>query len=284
MFKHFIITRFNLINPDWTTTKNNESLLTDSWMEQRVWLFENFCLPAIVNQTNTNFKWLIYADTSTKTKYKAELKTLVEPFSEIIELLFIDGMPRFIPAIHEAINEQAKGKSHIITTRIDNDDCIHKDFINEIQLQFKSQKYLVIDVIKGYSLQIKPSIMLGKKEHIFNPFLSMIEENKNPKTIWDNSHTDWKREKHIKHYRKRRLWIAIIHDQNKINNFNGYGNISWKSLSTQFILSPFISDKIEKEAIPEKDWMKLSIKNRIIVKYKVLSKLTKKSLGIYKLK
>jgi hypothetical protein len=80
------------------------------------------------------------------------------------------------------------------------------------------------------------------------------------------------------------LWIAIIHDKNKINNFNGYGNISWKNLSKEFILSDEMSNTILNNAIDKSQWRKLSLKNRIIVKYKVLSKIFKKSIGVYKLK
>lgn len=283
MFEHFLITRFNLTNPDWTTTKNNELLLNDSWMEQRIWLFKSFCLPSVVNQTNKNFTWLIFADTATKSDYKTILNDLVKDH-DFIRLEYIDGMAKFQSSINAIVSKMSQGKNHIISTRIDNDDAIHKDFISEIQSQFNSQKYLVIDVIKGYSLQIKPQIMLGKKEHIFNPFLSLIEENSNPKTIWHNSHTDWKNETRIKYYTKKRLWIAIIHDKNKINNFNGYGNISWKNLSKEFILSDEMSNTILNNAIDKSQWRKLSLKNRIIVKYKVLSKIFKKSIGVYKLK
>ncbi|MBC8884563.1 hypothetical protein H9X57_17885 [Flavobacterium piscinae] len=51
----------------------------------------------------------------------------------------------------------------MITSRIDNDDCIHKDFIDEIQRQFNYQDFLAIDNINGYTLQVEPQFILGKK-------------------------------------------------------------------------------------------------------------------------
>lgn len=60
MFHHFLITRFNLRNPSWELTKNNETLLDDSWMSERIELFKNYCFPSVVNQTNKNFKWLLF--------------------------------------------------------------------------------------------------------------------------------------------------------------------------------------------------------------------------------
>ena len=58
MFKHYLITRFNLRADNWDVTKNNEQLLTDEWMDNRMWLFENFCFPSVIGQTNQNFEWL----------------------------------------------------------------------------------------------------------------------------------------------------------------------------------------------------------------------------------
>ena len=49
-FQHIIITRFNLRNHQWSNrTKNNTPVLTESWLEDRFDLFENFCLPTAAN-------------------------------------------------------------------------------------------------------------------------------------------------------------------------------------------------------------------------------------------
>ena len=100
-------------------------------------------------------------------------------------------------------------KEYLITSRIDNDDCIHKDFINEIQKQFNKQDFLAIDVLNGYTLQIEPNFIIGKKEHIFNPFISLIERNVNPKTVWHYVHNMWKKESRIIHLNENRLWLSI---------------------------------------------------------------------------
>lgn len=283
MFDHFIITRFNLRNPAWDTTKNNETLLTEKWMQHRLWLFEHFCLPSLKAQSNQDFTWIIFLDTTTATHDKEKLIALTKDHANI-ELHFIDGMPLFYDSIKSTIAARSNTKEYIITTRIDNDDCIHIDFVATIQKQFQQQDYGVIDAISGYSLQVKPQVMLGKKGHIFNPFISLIEKNDNPKTVWFNSHNMWKKESNVTHLRKPRLWIAIIHDKNKINNFNGYGNIKWNSIKDKFVLSDEMSNFIAENEVPEHKWMKLSWKNFIIVNYKVYGKLFKKSLGIYKVK
>lgn len=283
MFKHYLITRFNLKNPDWDVTKNNETLLTDEWMEDRMWLFENFCFPSVAAQTNKNFNWLIFFDTSTPEKYKKAIAELVSSRANI-KAFYINGMPEFYPAIQQFISEDSKGSPYLITSRIDNDDCIHKNFIDEVQHKFKSQDYMAVDIIQGYSLQVKPRFILGKKEHIFNPFISLIEKNESPKTVWFNDHTLWKKETRITQITDKRLWMSIIHEKNKVNEFDGYDNVKWTNINKDFVVSEKINTLIERELIPYKNWLFLSLKNRLYVKLVLFSKKIKKALGIYKIK
>ncbi len=283
MFNHLLVTRFNLRNPEWDVTKNNEKLLTNDWMEERMWFFENFCFPTILAQTNQNFEWLLYFDITTPEKFKTKISELIQNQLNF-KVFYIDGMPQFYDELKKYISAIPNKKPYLITSRIDNDDSVHKDFINEIQLQFKQQDYLVLDIIKGYSLQIRPTVMLGKKEHIFNPFMSLIEKNDDPKTIWYYHHNMWKKETRIKQVNHKRLWIAVIHEKNKVNNFNGYDNVKWNKLKSDFVLSEEANVLIKNELLPHNKWLKLSWKNKIIVKYKVISKSFKKFFGVYKLK
>ncbi|WP_053975595.1 glycosyltransferase [Mangrovimonas xylaniphaga] len=283
MFKHYLVTRFNLKNPSWNTTKNNETLLTDEWMEHRMWLFENFCLPSILAQSNQNFKWLIFFDNSTSDKFKEQIHELLKGH-DIILPFFIDGMVSFHPSIMDFITQDASKDDYIITSRIDNDDCISKYYIDTVQKQFNQQSFLAIDIVKGYSLQISPEVMLGKKEHVFNPFISLIEKKENFKTVWQSDHNMWKTENRIVKVTKERLWMSIIHEKNKVNMFDGYDAVDWKTIKSDFVVSKEIDAFVSQNLIPEKEWKTLSLKNKLYVKYVLLSKTLKKGLGIYKLK
>lgn len=281
MFKHLLITRFNLRNPKWDFTKNNESLLNDEWMQSRMQLFKNFCFPSICAQSNPDFEWLIYFDSTTSVTFKKEIMELIQG-KENIKAFFIDGMNAFYPSIQEYI--QNITTPFLITSRIDNDDCIHKDFIKTVQQNFQEQDFQAIDIIKGYSLQIEPEIILGKKEHIFNPFISLIEKNENPKTVWLSDHNMWKKETRITQVTNKRLWLSIIHQKNKVNEFDGYGNIPWASINNDFILSPSMNETILSKQIDFSNWWFLSLKNVLYVKMVLFSKILKRKLGIYKLK
>jgi hypothetical protein len=52
---HFVLTRFNVRMPIYQHPD-------ESWLPERVRLFEQYCLPSFEAQTNTNFTWLIFAD------------------------------------------------------------------------------------------------------------------------------------------------------------------------------------------------------------------------------
>ena len=60
MFKHFLITRFNLIKADWNTNKKDKAVLTEEWHENRFKLFLNYCYPSVAAQQNKNFTWLVF--------------------------------------------------------------------------------------------------------------------------------------------------------------------------------------------------------------------------------
>jgi len=283
MFYHFLITRFNLKNPGWDVTKNNETLLDENWMDERLELFSNFCYPSVINQSNKNFKWLLFFDNSTSEKYRNKIDQILNNHPLIIPF-YIDGMPNFQTAILNYIAKNANDKDYLITSRIDNDDCIHKDFINEIQKQFNKQDFLAIDNINGYTMQVEPSFILGKKEHIFNPFISLIERNFEPKTVWYYVHNMWKKEPRLIHLSEKRLWLSIIHGKNKVNEFDGYGNIDWNEINSDFIVSEHKNKEIIATQLPFSKWWYLSLKNYIYVKLVLISKQIKKGIGIYKIK
>jgi len=282
MFHHYLVTRFNLRNPKWDVTKNNELLLTDEWMEHRIGLFSSFCLPSVAAQKNQNFTWLIFFDTNTKPEFRSRIEALLDGHQNF-RAMYIEGMNAFYPELKKLLLEEA-GSPYLITSRIDNDDCISNRFIDEVQKNFNSQDYQAIDIVDGYTLGIKPDVMLGKKEHIFNPFISLIEKNDDPKTVWLSDHNMWKKETRIKSIRGNRRWLSIIHEKNKVNEFDGYGNVDWQVIRNEFVVSQEMDSYISTHIIPHEKWRYLSLKNYVYVKWVLMNKLLKKSLGIYKLK
>jgi len=282
LFNHYLITRFNLRWEKWDAKKKDKNIDPSKWLEHRIELFTNFCLPSVVAQVNKNFKWLIFFDISTPNTYKDYLETLLGKYS-FIKYFYIDGISEFVPSIQDFIKRDAKDIPYIITSRIDNDDCISKFYIQQIQDHFNEQERTIIDCIKGFTLQLKPCYMLGKKDHIFNPFISLIEKNDKPTTVWGKRHAHWKKEKHILQIRDSRLWLSLIHNENLSNFFDGYGKVNWNDIVNNFIIDKNIANQISKNLIPYKKWIIKSLINSIILKTNVHFVMLKKKLGFYNL-
>ena len=281
MFQHYIITRFNLRRDDWKTTKNDDLVLSDSWLEERFELFEDFCFPSVKNQSNQNFKWLVFFDVNTPEKYKIkieEFKTLFGNFKPF----FIDGMDAFLPSINEKVRELDQ-EQYIISSRLDNDDSIHKDYVSVVQSCFDNQNFLAVDIVDGYGMQTGSQVYLGKMKHLYNPYISLIEKKESCKTVWHKGHTFWKYENRILRVKNKRMWLTVIHEKNKSNKFRGYGNVKPEVLH-EFNISKSKLDELKNHFQKYKLFSGQNIKNCFHNLLAYYSKIIKKSIGLYKIK
>jgi hypothetical protein len=283
MYKHYLITRFNLRVPGWEHTKRRAPLLDDAWMKQRLGLFSDFCLPSVAGQSVANFQWLIFMDSETRAQDRARMDAIAAEHG-FIRLRYIDGMDAFMPSILDYIATDAAGCSHIITSRIDNDDALHCDYIGFIQGCFREQKFCAIDVVDGYTLQLGPPTRIGQLEHAFNPFSSLIEENRQPQTIWSRNHGGWKRMAagQLESHSGKRLWMSIIHDRNKANEFTGYGDVDWDAVCDGFSLDARVRGEIGAVLEPRARWRWSSLANAIAARTKLWRKMLKQRLGLYR--
>lgn len=217
--KHFLATRFNLKTPQWKTTKSGNLVLTNEWLNHRFHIFENYCLPSVKNQSSLNFKWCIFFDIDTPDEYKQKIFAISEEFPVIFPI-FIESMEKLRETFKDFINNNIdKNDSHIITTRIDNDDIIHQDFVEIIQFLFKPKDLAVIDLQKGYQVSIdtiNPEVRLYT--HRFNSFISVIECTKSFNTVFSRMHYEWENEKNIISYNRKRLWMELSHQENFVNH------------------------------------------------------------------
>lgn len=278
MFKHFLVTRFNLRKSDWKTNKNNKAVLTDEWHRNRFKLFIDYCFPSVVSQTNTNFDWIVFFDTSTKEEFRKIVSKLAIEFPNF-KPIYIDGMDLYLPSVKEYVKNF--NEDYIITTGIDNDDCISKHFIEEIQKRFDKQEFMALDFVDGYTIQTQSHIKIGKKLHQCNPFISLFERNVNPRTIRDRSHRNWKKEKNVLQVRDVKIWSSVIHAENKVNEFTGFGHVNVNEFFKSFVISKEQQKYIEEKAIDKSKWQFESMMNYLSSYWKFTSKNLKRSLGLY---
>lgn len=228
MYKHFLITRFNVSNildARWQTTKAGNKLLTEEWLTERFRLFETYCFPSVKNQTNLNFQWCVFFDTNTPDRFQTRIQKLAETF-ETFRPVFIDGGAAFQSTMKNIIRAAVMGEDKfVITSRVDNDDILHKDFIATIQQLFKPIDNHLINLYRGYQLVTEET---GSEIYEFqwrsNPFISLIETADGElNTVYARNHDRWaKAAKSITNYCGSRLWMVLIHRNNVFNAKKAY--------------------------------------------------------------
>lgn len=224
-YRHFIITRFNLRNQShiWQKDKKGKDVLTDEWMENRMRLFMDFCLPSVQNQSLKNFTWLVYIDQKTAPRFQQQFQLLAEKH-RFIKIREVESYEAFQSDHPADILTLAPNTPFIITTRLDNDDLIHRQFVEKIQQEFDQQEYMAINFVKV--LMFHP----GKKDKLHvdyqfsNHFVSLIEEVKNGTIQGCYSKQDrfWDVSGKVRQIAGGPYCAELISGENLINDFRGF--------------------------------------------------------------
>jgi uncharacterized membrane protein len=148
---HYKFTRFNLKNKNWQKDREGVPVLTEEWMSDRFKLFHRYCLPSVKNQNNQNFKWLVYFDEKTSNEYKQKIKQINGDYQNFNPIFVSDihkakvHFAEFVKSDNAKPNNSETEKT-IITSRLNNDDAVHSDFIDKVQHLSKNKPDYLIDL------------------------------------------------------------------------------------------------------------------------------------------
>jgi len=226
MFKHFVITRFNVVyNIEvFKKDKNGNETLTDDWLETRFEIFERFCFPSVINQTNINFYWLVLFSVNTPEKYKEKIKGYSSTFKKFIPVYLNDGedyewMVNLDNVRREISKHLDSSDLYVITSRIDNDDAFHKNMIQCVQNEFAGQNDLFLSYDIGLQYDVGRGLLCRT---IFpsNAFISRIEkiEGGDFATVFATKHLMAHVVANVKYIRTYPLWLQLIHPGNIHNS------------------------------------------------------------------
>lgn len=228
MFKHFLVTPFNLLRFPMGVGEQEKWL---EWTRRRIELFKSYCLPSLLNQSNKNFKWLLYWDVNTPDEFKSFADSVVE--YGFIEVRYEDGFDNFKKNYPKYIKEQSTDVDWVMISRIDNDDCFEKDAISTIQCNFKPQNEFLISLASGYTLN-EESKILSHYFYPMSPFITIIEDchKDNLLGVYCKPHSSWQElrlfmskeilglNKKSKFILEKPYWMQVVHDENVSNSFN----------------------------------------------------------------
>jgi hypothetical protein len=205
MADHFLLTRFNTRAPEWRSEVGDRG--TDpAWLGPRIDLFERICLPSVRAQTEQAFTWLIFMHPDTPADLAARLRDLVADVATIVEAEHGDAEAA-VSAIGTPSSEE------VITSRVDNDDALARDFIEAVRSHAAELGYL--NFTHGAQLHIATgeACRIG---HALSPFPSRVERAETIRTVWETKHND-ERLRFARQIPGGVWWLQGIHDANVAN-------------------------------------------------------------------
>ena len=222
-FQHFILTRFNVpFTRKWVGVARRPG-----WMAHRIDLFEKYCLPSVQAQTNQDFCWLIYLDRETSPEHLDRLKQLTDESAQI-EFVFTSGGSDLDAAndISQRLKADAK---QVLTTRLDNDDMLHREFVDDLhrQVHLCNAKIVMLNFAEGLGYR---NGRVYRHRHASNAFISRLEPAGDMRTVLAQRHETWASSTPVFQLGDEPRWIQVLHEENLSNRVKG-PQVSQKLLS-----------------------------------------------------
>ena len=226
---HIVLTRFNLVGIGGEKSPQE----WQRWNEHRFRIFKAYCLPSMLQQS-APYSWHLYFDVQTPDQHLADIEQLKQyPF---IRVFFMKGKEEFFGTHMEQIRKSIlERKGWLITTRVDNDDCLHRDALAWIQRRFRSTDMLLINLSSGYTFNLESRI-LSHYYYLKSPFMSLVEDlgKDTLSGIFSKRHTHWEPGKAAPWGRLIREaitgrgthsyvvshpgWLQLVHEENVSND------------------------------------------------------------------
>jgi len=211
------------------------------WLERRAKVFEKYCLPSVVGQSNKNFEWLLISDSRTPDKFRDVLdaypaKVYYHDFEHHdwmvkesdLGTVFTDKM-RFSIRIETvgdvvAVAIGKQNTDYIITSRLDNDDMIATDHIERIEMYTKdaltrrTNESFWVSLVRGYRYKVDEGKMYPFNSRN-NSFLSFVESPNDLKTCYQCVHTVAATSGYDTEIIRSGAptWAEVIHGENVLN-------------------------------------------------------------------
>ena len=238
-FEHFLVTRFN-VRSHWFKDRSRNFQHRDipridkQWLPDRFQLFDKFCYPSVKSQINQNFTWLVFFDHETPR----EFRELVDRYSNwsCFQAVYTDLWDDATCWKHIE-SRLDSSTDFVITSRLDNDDAIAKNYIELVQRQFNKQSLEFITFTRGYQLS-HGSLHLIKWRR--NHFESLIVERAKKLTLFRFDHNKIYENGPVREIDDGRVWCEVIHGRNLSNRSWGTWRVRRDELHRSFnILDPF---------------------------------------------
>lgn len=236
-FTHIILTRFNV-----RVGYSSQQTSSEAWLEHRFKLFDMFCYPSMQGQTNQNFKWLVFFDVDTPEFFRKRIREC-------------EQWDNFIPYYVESLGDSKKeaiaahiepGSTHLITTRLDDDDALSKTFVETVQCHFKQQEFGFLNFTNGFAFSTERDALYSKESRS-NAFTSLIETVEDFKSVWCNTfHENYASLGPVEQIASEPAWMMVVHERNVANCVRCDPRVSINDLDGRFSINYAIDSRFER--------------------------------------
>jgi hypothetical protein len=265
-FQHFVLTRFNLRIP-------GRPPASESWLRTRLELMKRTMIPAMLSQTVKPDFWLVYCDARSPEWFRSELQTALAGVGTAVWIEDSFSPESASDVISSAVQKLVTA-AWVITTRVDNDDCVSKYFIEQIQQAFDETETFVNF---PYGIQYELGFVYHRLD-MSNAFITHVERADKPvRTVFKDGHHLLKNHGKIRQIWTSPMWMQIVHESNIANKVRGVRSNPAKArdFATSLPINSAGNAKIAMLAAKDGIGLGLHVASRI----KTISKLGKMMLG-----
>lgn len=228
-FDHWVVTRFNVPFRSWPGLSTERD-----WLAHRINLFTSYCLPSVARQTCQDFRWLLLIDRETPPDFLGAITDLNRhrPFEV---LLVGPGWGKEPPTFLA----RASRTEYLVTSRLDNDDAIHGDYVSVLQEAFHPEPFLFLEMPRGLKLHADKR-KLYRLTFRSGPFLTLIERRHTdaPQTVYCCNHDRASEHGAIVRLKLDPAWLQIVHSRNATNSIED--GLPVVPLSTVQVICPYL--------------------------------------------
>jgi hypothetical protein len=188
-FDHLIVTRYN-VPISWG--RRGQLHADEEWLGERQRLFERYCLPSVVSaeQLTPSVTWVLLCAVDSPASLRAFMAHVVQLHPWVVPL-YVEENFRMGDIVVESFKRRIKEPCRfLLTTRLDSDDAITRNFVKD--LQQAARRSLELEIIGKRQLPALINFPFGYQavegrlylsSDLGNPFLSFLEERSEDEPI-----------------------------------------------------------------------------------------------------
>lgn len=210
-FDHVLLTRFSAAFSAGVPAQ-------EDWLRYRLGFFVDACWSSVRSQRGAEFTWLVLFDDRCPDDFREDVEALAEgtftpvwshePWSPAI----------FARAVDDLTACGSAQAPWLLTTRLDSDDGIARDFMAAVQRECAPTDGLFVDFPRG--VQIDRSGATYLYDQLSSPFLTLVEKRRPgtpPRTVYTARHARAREWGPLREVSAPPMWVQVIHGSNLLN-------------------------------------------------------------------